>query len=121
MAGTDVTPPGSRLLALRTNFFRTPGMKKATSRQLQRAGYRSLQDKTFFHPNLFKLGDGRKQCPRIGVHGRFLQFLGLGNFDESAQVHHGNAVRDVINHPQIVSNEKIGEAEVFLLDPPRAG
>ena len=36
---------------------------------------------------------------------------GVRQFDDAAEIHDGDAARDVFHNPQVVRNEEIGDAE----------
>ena len=45
---------------------------------------------------------------------RGVEVLGRGDLDDPAQIHHGHAVADVLDHRQVVGDEQVGEAELLL-------
>ena len=46
--------------------------------------------------------------------GRVEQPLGLAELDDAAEIHDGDAVRDVAHHAQVVGDEQDGQAEPLL-------
>ena len=55
-----------------------------------------------------------EQGPGIGVLRRFVNGTAVGHLDDAAEVHDGDAVAEVFHHSQVVRDEEVGEAEVFL-------
>ena len=53
-----------------------------------------------------------QQRPRVGVVRGGEQRLGRGALDDPAEIHDGNPVREVLDHPEIVADEQAGEAQV---------
>ena len=43
-----------------------------------------------------------------------MKLLGRDDLDDLAEIHDRNAVADVLDHPQIVRDEQIGEPELLL-------
>ena len=62
------------------------------------------------------LGTGmrRQQRPAIGMARRGEQRLRVRGLDDAAEIHHGDAVGDVLHHGEIVRDEDVGEAEPVL-------
>jgi hypothetical protein len=61
-----------------------------------------------------KLGYGREQGLRIGMSGMIKHLLGRATFDDTAEIHDGDLIRQVLDNPQIVSDEKIRQSQVSL-------
>jgi hypothetical protein len=51
---------------------------------------------------------------RIGMARRAEQRLARRELDDAAEIHHGDARRDVLDHREIVADKDIGEAEFTL-------
>ena len=62
----------------------------------------------------FGTRDGRQQRPGIGMARRGEQRVGRRGLDDAAEIHHGDAVGDVLHHREIVGDEDVGEAEPLL-------
>ena len=56
----------------------------------------------------------RQQGPRVRMSGVAVQSGRRGNLDDLAQVHHRDAVADVLDHAQVVRDEEVGELELVL-------
>ena len=51
---------------------------------------------------------------RVVMHRIAEQNLTWGDLDNASLTHHGDAIRDIVNHREVVRNEKIGQIQVFL-------
>ena len=60
------------------------------------------------------LGDRRQQRLGIGVQRPVVERLLVGDLDQLAEIHHRDAVADVLHHRKVMGNEQIGEAEALL-------
>lgn len=58
--------------------------------------------------------DSREQGSRIGVQGIGEQAFGRARFHDLAEVQDGDVVADVLDHPEIVGDEQVAEAEIVL-------
>ena len=58
--------------------------------------------------------DGRQQRVRVRVTRRAVQVLDLGHLDDLAEVHHRDAVADVLHDREVVGDEEVGQAELAL-------
>ena len=78
------------------------------------AGHSSLQDDPF----LFNIGvgdrGGGEQGLSVRVKGSAKDRLGRAQFDDLAQVHHSDAVADVLHYAQIVRDEEVSETKLTL-------
>ena len=54
-----------------------------------------------------KLGHGREQCLRVGMMGMIEYLTSRATFDDTAEIHHGDLIRQVFYNAQIVGDEKI--------------
>ena len=61
-----------------------------------------------------RLGDGGQQCPGVGVQGMGEQLLAFCQFHDFALVDDGDAVTDEANYGQVVGDEQIRQAPLFL-------
>ena len=69
----------------------------------------------FFHASVWvELGHGREQRLRVGMTGMIEHLLGRATFDDTAEIHHGNLIRQVLDNAQIVGDEKIRQPQVGL-------
>ena len=57
---------------------------------------------------------GRQQDLGVRMARRGEQRVAVGDFDDVAEVHHGDAVADVAHHRQVVRDEQVGDAELGL-------
>lgn len=78
------------------------------------AGHSSLQDDPF----LFYIGIGDRSRGEQGfsvrVKGSAKDRFGRVQFNHLAQVHHGDAVTNVLNHTQIMGDEEVCETKFTL-------
>jgi hypothetical protein len=58
--------------------------------------------------------DGGQQQLGVGMQGRREQRCFVRVLDDPSEIHHGDAVADMLDHSQIVRNEEIGEAKLAL-------
>lgn len=58
--------------------------------------------------------NGAEQCLAIWMYRAAIQFTAFGDLDDLAEIHHCNAVGDVLHHIQPVSDEQVGQAEPVL-------
>ena len=61
-----------------------------------------------------RFGDGGDEGLGVGVFRVFVDFFSGSCFDDFAEVHDGNAVRDVFDDGEIVRDEEVGEFSFFL-------
>ena len=59
-------------------------------------------------------GDGGEQAAGVGVDGVGHQLLGVGQLHDVALVDDGDAVRDVPHYGQVMGDEEVGDAALFL-------
>jgi hypothetical protein len=57
---------------------------------------------------------GGKQRLGVGVQWRLEERALVGRFNDAAEIHHGNAMADVLDHRQIVRDEEISDAHLAL-------
>lgn len=50
----------------------------------------------------------------VGMKRVLVKLLGLGYFHDLAEIHHGDAIRDVLDHGKPVRDEEIGQPELLL-------
>ena len=58
--------------------------------------------------------DGRKQRLGIGMTRAGIEGALGGDFDELAEIHHSDAVADMLHDREVVGDEQIGEPETAL-------
>ena len=51
---------------------------------------------------------------RVGVRWCVVEAVAVGELDEMTEVHHGDAVRDVAHHRQVVGDHQVGEPQPVL-------
>ena len=56
----------------------------------------------------------RQQRLGVRVFRRCVELAGGGDFNNAAEVHHRDAITDVLHHRQIVRDKEIGEVKLFL-------
>src|SRR5690606_32154632 len=58
-------------------------------------------------------GDRADECPGVGVRGRFHDGEGRAGLDDFAQIHDGDAIRQVFHHGEVVGDEDEAEVQAF--------
>ena len=89
-------------------------MEGATLGQVGGRGHISLQDNALalvFHVGV---GYGRNQRLGIGMLRTVDHILGCAHLHDPAQVHHRDAVADVLHHQKVMRDEQIGDAQLLL-------
>ena len=61
--------------------------------------------------------DRRQQRARVGMRGRREEACRVAHLDDSSQIHHRDAAADVLDQPQIVRDEEVGELQLAAADP----
>ena len=79
------------------------GVKAAAGRRIERARHLALQHDAAALGLRLGHRDRRQQRAAIGVAGRGEQRLRFGGLDDAAEIHHGDAVGDVLHHGEIVA------------------
>jgi hypothetical protein len=99
-----------RRLGLVANGFamRATGMKATTGRRVNRARDVTLQNRAFFLTTRIGNRNRREQSPRVGMLGVAVDGIALGNLDDLAEVHDSHSMTDVLDHSQVMGDEKIG-------------
>ena len=113
MAGSNF-PPGRDFLAASIGCHRASRVKRATGWGMNGRGNVPAED----DPLPFGVGvdDRNRREEGLGV-GMFRggnNFPGGSKFDDFAEVHDHDAVTDVLDHSQIMGNEKISQAPLLL-------
>ena len=90
------------------------GMKSAPAGRVDRAGHIAFQDDPF--PLHGGIGNwySAEEGFRVWMKGFEINLISGPCFDNSAKVHDGHSVRNVVHHRQIVRNEQIGQAVPLL-------
>ena len=60
------------------------------------------------------LGNGGQQSLGIGMQGMLVQIVAVGHLHQLAEVHDADAVREVLDHGQVVGDEQDGQAHFLL-------
>ena len=91
-------------------------MKDAAGRRVGRAGGLAFEDEPL--PAALELGvghgHGRAERLGVGVERVVKEGVAIGELDDLAEVHDGDAVRDVLDHAEVVGDKEIGEAQLGL-------
>ena len=61
-----------------------------------------------------RVGHGAHQRLRIGMHRLGEEEMAGGDLDDPAVRQNRDPVRDIVDHGQVVGDEQVGEAELFL-------
>ena len=81
---------------------------------IYRAGDLALQRDSLGLLLQIRNGNCRKQCSGIGMNGVGEQFLGGSLLHDLTEVHHGDAVGEVVDHRQVVGDKDVGQAMLLL-------
>jgi len=105
-----------RRLVQHANLLRVVAarVEAAARRRGDRAGDIPRQDHARLLSPRVRDGGGREQRLGVGVERDPVEGLGVGQFRELSQVHHGHAVADVLHNAQVVGNEQVGQAKLLL-------
>src|SRR5579859_5538681 len=105
-----------RRLPVALAFLRTGAawVKGAAARRIERARNFSFEDDAQAPTARFGDRDRREQGARVRVMSLGEKVAGLGGLNDLAQVHDGHAVAHVLDHLEVVRNEKKREPEVVL-------
>ena len=100
----------------RTNVDRhgTARVKAAALGRMERAGHIALQDNAVPFVTRVRDRNGREQRLRIRVQRLAIEIFTGSQFNHFPQVHHGDTVRDVFHHAQVVGDEQVGQPEFPL-------
>ena len=97
---------------------RAAGVEMAAFRRVHRARHVALQaDPLALHLRV-RHRHGGEQRLRVGVLRVAVEIAGPGEFDDAAEIHHRDAVGDVLHHGEIVRDEQIGEVQLGSADLP---
>ena len=88
-------------------------MKRATLRRIERVGYLAF-DRSALRSGRPELGHGVKQHARIGMKGTAEHFPRRGDLNDAAQIHDADPACHVAHHREIVSDQKITQAQAIL-------
>src|SRR4029450_11331101 len=84
-----------------------PRMEMTTRRRIGRVRYFALEDDPIGAKARIRYGDRRQEGLGVGMLRRREQFLGGRGLHDPADVHHRDALADVLDHTQVVSDEEI--------------
>jgi hypothetical protein len=88
---------------------RASGVEVAAGRRIDGAGYVALEDQSLTGNVAFRVGyrHRRQQGARVRMERVLVKGCRGSAFDDSAQVHHRDAIRNVPDHTEVVRNEKV--------------
>src|SRR5687767_9561802 len=89
-------------------------MEAAAGRRIDRARHVAREDDPLARAARVGHRDRREQRDRVGVLRVREEGLGLGELDDPAEVHHRDAVADVLDHREVVRDEEVGQPELVL-------
>ena len=89
-------------------------MEAAPGGRVDRARHVTAQNDPLLLEAGVRLGHRRQQRLGIGVLRPQEQVGAVADFDDLAEIHHGDAVTDVLDDGDVVRDEQIGEAELLL-------
>ena len=114
-------PPGLPHLAQRRRLdaaallgVRAARMEVAAGRRVDRRRHVALDH--LEPPPLARIGHRhrRQQHARVGMARLQVDLVGVAEFDDATEIHHRDAVGDVLHHREIVGDEEIGQPELAL-------
>jgi len=88
-------------------------MERATLRRIKRVGYFAF-DRPALCFGLPELGHGVKQHARIGMKGTAEDLPRRGDLNDAAQIHDADPACHVAHHRQVVTDQKITQAQAIL-------
>src|SRR5215203_3290897 len=93
-----------------------PGVEPACRRWRDRAGYVTGQQNPLplLAASSVRHRHGRHQRDCVGMHGRAVQRLRVGQLDDLAEIHDGHPIRDVAHHRQVMGDDHVSQVEFFL-------
>ena len=91
-------------------------MKTAALRRIDRAWNFAAQYNSFTLPFDGRIGDrnSRKQRLRVWMKRSLIEVVAISDFNNLSKIHHGDTVAYMPNDAEIVSDKKIGQAQLFL-------
>ena len=92
------------------------GPERTTARHVEGRRYIALQNDALVGLCLdgVRHADRRQQGIGVGVDGVRVEFIGVGDLHDAAEVHDRDAVRNVVDHQQVVGDEQVGDSELLL-------
>ena len=90
------------------------GMEMTPRRRVRGIRHVAFEDHPIGAEARVRLRHCRKQRLGIRMFRRLEQRLGAGDLHDPADIHHGDAVADVLHHAQIVRDEQVGKAQPIL-------
>src|SRR4029453_9029106 len=85
--------------------IRAPGMEMTTRRRIGRVRYFALEDDPIGAKARIRYGDRRQEGLGVGMLRRREQFFGRCGLHDPADVHYRDAIADVLDDAQVVSDE----------------
>ena len=89
-------------------------MEVAAGRRVLGRGHITFDDELLASCAWVRHGRGCNQGAGVRVPRVCEQRVLAGNFDNAPQIHHRDAVADVLDHAEIMADEQVGEAELLL-------
>ena len=89
--------------------LRASGMKRTSLRDVGRTGDISGQDGATLLPTWLRDRNGRHQRLRIGMLRRCVESTAGCDFDDPAEIHHGDPIGNVFNDAEIVGDEQVSQ------------
>src|SRR5262249_36212328 len=91
-------------------------MGAAAGGRLQRTTNLAFDDRTWAPRLHVRVGDrdGGQERLGIGMQRRPVELVPAGDLDDTAEIHDGDAVRDMPHDGEIVSDEDVGESQPLL-------
>ena len=107
VAGRDLAQVWIDLRALRDGFG-AARVEAAAGGRVNRRRHVAVEHDAVALARRVGDGDGREQGARVGVERVGVKLGGRGDLDDAAEVHDGDAVRDVLDDGQPVRDEEVG-------------
>ena len=95
---------------------RAAGTERAAFRRVYGRRHISGEDHALVFALLLRIGDGDGGEERggVGMARLAVESVSVGDLYDLAEVHHGDPVRDVFDHGEVVGYEDVGEVELLL-------
>ena len=100
--------------ALVPSRMKAARVKRAPGRWIRRARQIASQHDARASPSGLGLRHGREQGHGVRMSRRAQYLLGGALLDDPAEIHHGDAMRDLAHHGEVVRDEEIGETPLAL-------
>ena len=93
---------------------RASGVERTAGRRVQRAGKIALEDNPFPVDRGIRDRDRREECFRVRMRRVREQVVAVCDLNDAAEVHHRDAVAEVLDNAEVVCDEEQRQVELAL-------